>query len=100
MPSALADDAVGEGGVRPEHLELVAPGAVAGGEPAVEAEVELLEGIGDSVLVHLVAGGHRVVGRVAAGLGLGPGARVGLHVPPARWYLFHRDDGRTLRFAS
>ena len=96
LPAALADDDAGAGGVRPEHLELVAPGA----EPAVAAEVELLEGVGDSVLVHLVAGGHRVVGRAAAGLGLGPGARVGLQVAPARWYLFHRGDGRTLRFAS
>jgi ABC-type sugar transport system ATPase subunit len=70
------------GGVRPEHVAIVADGE---GLRATVAHVELL---GHETLVHADVGDVRLIARSDGMLGLTPGASVRLRFDPARLYLF------------
>jgi ABC-type sugar transport system ATPase subunit len=72
------------GGVRPEHVTIVADGAL----EATVAHVELL---GHETLVHADVGDVRLIARSDGMLALAPGARVRLRIDPERLYLFEPD---------
>ncbi len=96
LPGRVAPDGGVEAGIRPEHLELVAAGAPC----TVDADVELVEGTADSALAHVVAGGHRLIARLAADAPWRRGDRVGVRAPLERWFLFDAASGATVRWAS
>ena len=93
LPARLAPDGALTAGIRPDRLALVDDGGV-------RAQVEMIEGIGDAVIAHLVAGSHRLVAKLAANIGLRVGANVNVAAPADRWFLFDDASGRTVRFAS
>jgi multiple sugar transport system ATP-binding protein len=93
LPGRLIADDFLDAGIRPEHLQL--------GDPdGVRARVELVEGLGDSVIAHLLAGAQRLVARWTTDVGVRAGDEVLIGAPPHRWILFDRRTGRTLRHAS
>jgi ABC-type sugar transport system ATPase subunit len=93
LPAGLAPDGPLDAGIRPEHLEL--------GDPdGVPADVELVERAGDVTVAHLRAGADRFVARFGADAGIRAGHRIVVAAPARRWYLFDRDSGHTVRFAS
>jgi ABC-type sugar transport system ATPase subunit len=92
LPPRLAEGGRLDAGIRPEHVHVTATGTM--------ADVELVEGIGDNVFAHVVAGGHSIVARTPPGVRLRIGDRVGLAAPADRWYLFDADSGRTVRHAA
>jgi ABC-type sugar transport system ATPase subunit len=82
-----------EAGIRPEHLRL--------GDPqGVHCDVELVEGSGDSVVAHLLAGTHRLVARFRADDRVRVGDRIVVGAPAERWFLFDAACGRTVAFTS
>lgn len=79
-------------GIRPEHLQIVSEGA---GD--IDTRVDLRESLGgDSYLYVSTAAGDRMVVRAEGDTALGPGARIGLVLPPARVHQFAA-DGCALR---
>jgi sn-glycerol 3-phosphate transport system ATP-binding protein/multiple sugar transport system ATP-binding protein len=96
LPTALAGGGELDAGIRPEHLQLTA----LGDDASTMAEVELVEGIGEDVVAHLVASGHPLVARTSTHMRLRTGDRVGVRAPVDRWYLFEADTGRTVRHAA
>jgi ABC-type sugar transport system ATPase subunit len=72
------------GGVRPEHVTIVADR----GFDATVAHVELL---GHETLVHADVGDVRLIARSDGMLALAPGAHVRLQIEPERLYLFEPD---------
>jgi ABC-type sugar transport system ATPase subunit len=72
------------GGVRPEHIALVADDA----GDALRATVAHVELLGHETLVHADVGDVRLVIRTDGMLELAPGARVRLGFDPERLYLF------------
>jgi multiple sugar transport system ATP-binding protein len=76
----------GEVGVRPEHVRL--------GEGEVEGEVVLVEPAGSEAFVHLDAGGHRLVARVAPEELPEPGSRVRVGIRPADGHRFDTEGRR------
>lgn len=93
LPARLAPDGDLCAGIRPDHLVL-------SGDGGVSAHVDMIEGVGESLIAHLVSGAHRVVAKLRADVGLRTGDRVLVAAPTERWYLFDNDNGRTVRFAS
>jgi multiple sugar transport system ATP-binding protein len=93
LPARLAPEGELCAGIRADQLVLVDDGGVS-------AQVDLIEGIGDAVIAHLVAGSHRLVAKLGARVGLRTGDRVEVAAAADRWYLFDNDSGRTVRFAS
>jgi multiple sugar transport system ATP-binding protein len=85
-----------DAGIRPEHLRLTGPAGTADQAPAI---VELVEGIGEDLHVHLDAAGHHLVARFPSEHRLRPGERVTVAAPPDRWYLFDARTGHTVRHA-
>jgi sn-glycerol 3-phosphate transport system ATP-binding protein len=83
-------------GVRPEHLEVAVQDAVA----ALQGQVELVENLGASVLVHvrLDGGGLAAIHRPVEAAPQ-RGTRLALAVPPARVHLFD-SNGRRLEPAQ
>ncbi len=71
-------------GIRPEHVQLVTPGA-----GHCDGTVDIVEYLGSDtfVIVDCAAPG-RVTLRLAGDSGLEPGARVGLHFPPEALHFF------------
>lgn len=65
-------------GVRPECMNLSEGEAQADAGPQVLAAVQSLEYLGAEMVIRLVAGGHRVVGRVASSSSLRTGQKVAL----------------------
>ena len=63
--------------------------------PVVDAEVHLLEPLGDTTLVDLIAGGVplRMVLPEATALGLVPGQPLRIEVLAANAHVFHRETG-------
>ena len=82
-----------DAGIRPEDLRL---GAVDG----VPMIVDFVEGVGDSVVAHLLASGHRLAARFTPGTRVRSGDQVSVGALAHRWFLFDRESGRTLRFAT
>lgn len=93
LPDRLSTEHVLDAGIRPEDLRLGDPDGVPG-------IVELVEGGGDSVFAHLVAGTHRFVARIGGGASVRAGDGVLVGAPAHRWFLFDRRTGRTVRFAT
>lgn len=83
-------------GIRPEHLELIAPGAGEG----IDVEVDVVEELGSDAYIYgrtAVAGGTReVVARADWRRPPRKGERVRLHVDPAEIHLFSASDGSRL----
>jgi multiple sugar transport system ATP-binding protein len=86
-PSATPRPAEMVLGIRPEHVQLEAPGA------GLSGSVELVEHLGDEQMVHLVlAGGGRLLARVSAEhASPRVGESLGVRLPPARLHLFGAD---------
>ena len=76
-------------GIRPEHLTLAEPGGGVG-----DADVRMVEPLGSDTLVHLDAGGSRLVAKVPGIPALAPGTRVGVQVDPANVHLFDAGGAR------
>jgi ABC-type sugar transport system ATPase subunit len=76
-------------GIRPEHVTLGAAGEGAG-----DAEVRMVEPLGSDTLVHLDAGGTRLVAKVPGIPALVTGARVSVQVEQANVHLFDAAGAR------
>jgi multiple sugar transport system ATP-binding protein len=70
-------------GVRPEHMGLCAPD-----RGTATADVRVVEPLGAETLVHLDAGGQRIVARVDGLPDFRPGDRVGITFDPRQIHLF------------
>ncbi len=70
-------------GVRPETID-----AGAERQGGLEAEVEFVEDLGPDQYVHAKAAGERLVIRLRSHQGLGPRARIRLHMDPAAVHFF------------
>jgi len=76
-------------GVRPEHVRLSAPD-----QGMATAEVRVVEPLGADTLIHLDAGGHRVVARVGGFSDFRPGDRVGVTLDRRHVHLFDAAGAR------
>jgi ABC-type sugar transport system ATPase subunit len=76
-------------GIRSEHITLGEPGEGVG-----DAVVRMVEPLGSDTLVHLDAGGARLVAKVPGIPALLPGARVGVQVDPTNLCLFDAAGAR------
>jgi multiple sugar transport system ATP-binding protein len=76
-------------GVRPEHVSLCPPGAGVG-----DAAVTVVEPLGNETLVHLDAGGERLVARVPGIATAAPGTQVGVQIDGAQIHLFDAAGAR------
>jgi len=76
-------------GIRPEHVALCEAGDGMG-----DAVVRMVEPLGSDTLVHLDAGGARIVAKVPGIPALGPGARVGVQVDLTNLHLFDAAGAR------
>ncbi|HVW40125.1 MAG TPA: ABC transporter ATP-binding protein [Amycolatopsis sp.] len=80
-------------GVRPEHLVPV-PADHRG--PALRVRVDIVENLGSEEIAECEIGDMRVSVRGARPVGLAPGDRTTLSVPPEHVHLFGRQSGRRL----
>lgn len=81
-------------GIRPEHLEdvtVVSPDAQTGS--AIDATVDVVEYLGNELLVYMTVGGKQVVARLNPRSEAHPGGRVRLHVDTDQIHLFNTDTG-------
>jgi multiple sugar transport system ATP-binding protein len=81
-------------GIRPEHLEdvtVVSPDAQTGS--SIEATVDVVEYLGNELLVYMTVGGKQVVARLNPRSEAHPGGRVKLHVDTDQIHLFNTDTG-------
>jgi multiple sugar transport system ATP-binding protein len=81
-------------GVRPEHLEdvtVVSPDARDGS--ALEATVEVVEHLGNELLVYMPIGGKQVIARLNPRSEAHAGGKVRLHVDTDHIHLFNTDTG-------
>ena len=81
-------------GVRPEHLEdvtVVSPDAQTG--PGIEATVDVVEYLGNELLVYMTVNGKQVVARLNPRSEAHPGGRIRLHVETDHIHLFNTDTG-------
>jgi multiple sugar transport system ATP-binding protein len=78
-------------GLRPEHLEVVAPG-----QSANSALVNIIEPTGQDTLVHVDASGTPLTVSVRRRLAVTPGETIGLTALPSEVHLFSRKDGHRL----
>jgi multiple sugar transport system ATP-binding protein len=76
-------------GIRPEHLSLGVEGEGVG-----DATVRMIEPLGSDTLVHLDAGGARLVAKVPGIPLLAAGMGVGVQVDPASVHLFDAGGAR------
>jgi multiple sugar transport system ATP-binding protein len=81
-------------GIRPEHLHMQRPPNVA--VAWLEAEVSMVEPLGNETIFHSKAGGHAVVMRAPGGATLQPGASVRMSVDLSRAHWFDAETGKTL----
>jgi ABC-type sugar transport system ATPase subunit len=93
LPGSLAGGDELDAGIRPEDLHIGRP-------DGVPMNVDFVEGVGDSVVAHLIQSSHRVTARLSGGKRLRAGERVAVSAAPERWFLFERGSGRTVRFAT
>ncbi|MCC0034349.1 MAG: sn-glycerol-3-phosphate import ATP-binding protein UgpC [Hoeflea sp.] len=79
-------------GIRPEHIDLAAPGT-----GLLDADVAFCEPLGAETLVHCVtAAGDKIVVRIDGEVSLpADGSRVGLAIDPARILAFNAEGKRT-----
>ena len=70
-------------GVRPEHVRLSAPD-----QGAAAADVRAVEPLGADTLIHLDAGGHPIIARLAGFPDFRPGDRVGITLDRHHLHLF------------
>jgi multiple sugar transport system ATP-binding protein len=81
-------------GIRPEHLEditVVSPEAQTG--PGIEATVDVVEHLGNELLVYMVIAGKQVVARLNPRSEAHTGGRIRLHVDTDHIHLFNTDTG-------
>src|SRR2546422_24849 len=81
-------------GVRPEHLEdvtVVSPDTQTG--PGIEATVDVVEYLGNELLVYMTVNGKQVVARLNPRSEAHPGGRIRLHVDTDHIHLFNTDTG-------
>jgi multiple sugar transport system ATP-binding protein len=77
-------------GVRPQHLRPAAPG-----EPALAAEVRLVEALGTETVLHATtAEGERLIAVLPGQAALAPGAPVALACDPAALHFFDAEGRR------
>eukprot|EP00119_Amphimedon_queenslandica_P006311 XP_011407057.1 PREDICTED: uncharacterized protein LOC105314531 [Amphimedon queenslandica] len=91
-PPPLVSESAATLGIRPEHLQL------ASGEGAlVEGRLELVEELGEYVLVHLIGeSGNDFVAKLDSKPSAAPGERLGFVADPHRMHFFDHDSGRRL----
>ncbi len=81
-------------GVRPEHLEdvtVVSPDTQTG--PGIEATVDVVEYLGNELLVYMTVNGKQVVARLNPRSEAHPGGHIRLHVDTDHIHLFNTDTG-------
>jgi len=81
-------------GIRPEHLEditVVSPDAQTGS--GIEATVDVVEHLGNELLVYMVIAGKQVVARLNPRSEAHTGGRIRLHVDTDHIHLFNTDTG-------
>jgi multiple sugar transport system ATP-binding protein len=84
-------------GIRPEHLEDIElmPEAERTGS-VIEAPVEVVEHLGNELLVYMTAGGRQIVARLDPNSKAHSGAAIGLHVENKQIHLFDTETGKAL----
>jgi len=98
LPDSLAGAARSEGdgsvllGVRPEHVQPARPGAP--GE--ILAPVEVVEHLGNEVLVYLGISGQTITARFPAGIAVQPQQQVSLNFDPNNLHLFDATSGNAI----
>ncbi len=81
-------------GIRPEAMSLAAEGRFAGVENTFDAELSVVEPLGEKMDLYLSTGeGSHLVARVDAQRGMAGGRAISLHVDPARLHVF--EPGQT-----
>jgi ABC-type sugar transport system ATPase subunit len=80
-------------GLRPEHLEL---GEAGSGAATLDATVDVVEYLGDELIVHLQAGDVAVVAKLPVEQRLASGSQVHLALPVDRLHLFDAESGQAL----
>lgn len=95
-PPPLVSDSAATLGIRPEHLQ------PADGERAViEGRLELVEELGEYVLVHLIgASGNDFVAKLESKPSAAPGETLGFIADHHRMHFFDHDSGRRLVSSS
>ena len=81
-------------GIRPEHLEdvtVVSPDAQTGA--GIEATADVVEYLGNELLVYMTVNGKQVVARLNPRSEAHPGGRIRLHVDTDQIHLFNTDTG-------
>ncbi len=82
-------------GVRPEDVYPDAGGGT--GRPTIKARVEVVEPMGNEKLIHVVAGGHPMVGRTSASSPVRVSEEIVLEINPERVQFFDAATGETLQ---
>jgi multiple sugar transport system ATP-binding protein len=84
-------------GIRPTHLEdvhLIPPEAHTGS--VIDAQVDVVEYLGDQLQVYLMAGGTRMVAMLSPRSHVSVGGPVRLHIEHEQMHLFDTDTGKAL----
>ena len=87
-------------GMRPEHLEPVASGQDAPEGAILEATVNVVEPLGDEMLLYLSMDGQDIVGKVDSHQKAEVGQTMRIHVDVASCHVFDADTGENLTVAS
>jgi multiple sugar transport system ATP-binding protein len=85
-------------GIRPEKIEVLDAPAPAGG--AIEAQVEVVEPLGNETLVHFRTPKQAIIAMVDAHRPVRAGAKMWLSAPPDRLHVFDKESGKNLTLGS
>ena len=102
LPSAQAERLAGHAGqrvslgIRPEAFHVAGSATAPSGAAVSRWRVDVVEPMGNEVVLYVSRGPHRVVGRVAPQVLPEPGAWVDLAVDPRRLHFFDAASGETL----
>ena len=80
-------------GIRPEHLELVAP---SGPHGALHGSADVVEYLGNEELIHVSSGGHDLIAVVDSAYHVKAGDAVTLYAPLEKVHFFDTDPGLAL----
>jgi multiple sugar transport system ATP-binding protein len=83
-------------GMRPEHIAPLHPGENVPPEATLEADVNVVEPLGDDMLLYLTVGGHDIVAKVDAHEQAEVGQRMPIKVRVDRGHVFDLSSGENL----
>jgi multiple sugar transport system ATP-binding protein len=83
-------------GIRPEALYIPGVQAPAEAAPPFQVKLEVLEPMGNEIIVYTETAAHRLIARVAPQQLPEPGAMIDIVMDPKRLHFFDRDSGLSL----